>query len=251
MLNNEEDEIVWDTLTFVIGHIVYGGRVTDDHDRTCIMNILDSYITPEIIMDEYKFDLNCINTPPASGSSMADYLKYISELPENDPAELFGMNQNAEIAYQLQESNSMIATILSIQPQTGGSGGGKNSDEIIDTFAAQILEGLPELLTREGSNKELFKQNKMGLMASHTTFLLQEMERFNALVVQIRRTLKELRNAIVGLAVMNEDLDSMYKSMLINQVPDIWAEIAYPSLKPLGTWIDNLQERVLFIRGWL
>merc|ERR1719183_110900 len=42
-------KIPWDTLLFVIGHINYGGRVTDDKDRRCLLAILQQYVTPEIL----------------------------------------------------------------------------------------------------------------------------------------------------------------------------------------------------------
>lgn len=46
---------------------------------------------------------------------------------------------------------------------------------------------------------------------------------------------------------MGEDLEKMYSSMLNNKVPEIWAQIAYPSLKPLSSWVENLKERVVFL----
>ena len=39
--------------------------------------------------------------------------------------------------------------------------------------------------------------------------------------------------------------------MINNKVPDMWASIAYPSLKPLSSWIENLKQRVEVIRAWL
>jgi len=50
---------------------------------------------------------------------------------------------------------------------------------------------------------------------------------------------------------MSEDIDSMYKSMLNNKVPEIWAFHAYPSLKPLASWFENLKQRIEFLRMWL
>mmetsp|Transcript_28379 Transcript_28379/g.28166 ORF Transcript_28379/g.28166 Transcript_28379/m.28166 type:complete len:212 (+) Transcript_28379:2102-2737(+) len=50
---------------------------------------------------------------------------------------------------------------------------------------------------------------------------------------------------------MSEELDQMYGCILINKVPEKWAEYAYPSLKPLGSWVENLCERIEFIRSWL
>ena len=34
------------------------------------------------------------------------------------------------------------------------------------------------------------------------------------------------------------------------QVPDMWAAKAYPSLKPLSSWVTDLMERLDFIRTW-
>jgi dynein heavy chain len=43
----------------------------------------------------------------------------------------------------------------------------------------------------------------------------------------------------------------MYNSILDNKVPGMWEAKAYPSLKPLSSWISNLDLRVEFIKNWL
>ena len=67
----------------------------------------------------------------------------------------------------------------------------------------------------------------------------------------MKRTLEDLKKAIKGVVVMSNELDKMYTSMLNNQVPENWSKVAYPSLRPLGSWVNDLKERVAFIRKWL
>jgi len=50
---------------------------------------------------------------------------------------------------------------------------------------------------------------------------------------------------------MSIELDLMYTSLLNNRVPDNWARVAYPSLKPLSSWFVDLKERVAFMHNWL
>lgn len=50
---------------------------------------------------------------------------------------------------------------------------------------------------------------------------------------------------------MSQELDLMYTSLLTNRVPANWAAVAYPSLKPLASWFEDLKERVAFMRNWL
>jgi dynein heavy chain len=36
----------------------------------------------------------------------------------------------------------------------------------------------------------------------------------------------------------------MYSALMKNLVPKNWEKIAYPSLKPLASWIEDLIERI-------
>ena len=89
----------------------------------------------------------------------------------------------------------MVAIVLSLQPRTTSSKSGMNPDQMVEDLANQIEEGLPEELTREGANSKLFVANKEGLIPSLSTFLLQEMDRFNLLLTIMRKTLSELKKA--------------------------------------------------------
>jgi dynein heavy chain len=91
----------------------------------------------------------------------------------------------------------------------------------------------------------------MDLLPSLTTVLIQESQRFNGLSDVIRKSLKDLIDAIQGLASMSQTLDSMYQSLLNNRVPLLWEESAYPSLKPLASWIRDFKARILFMSNWI
>jgi dynein heavy chain len=40
---------------YTAGHINYGGRVTDDWDRRCLMNVLGGYYNPDVLNEEYIY----------------------------------------------------------------------------------------------------------------------------------------------------------------------------------------------------
>ena len=92
---------------------------------------------------------------------------------------------------------------------------------------------------------------KGGLIAPLSIILLQEMGRFNKLINKVTISLEQLQKGIEGSIVMSQDLDEMYSSILNSQVPETWTKIAYPSLKPLSSWFEDLVKRTEFMRLWL
>lgn len=57
-----------------------------------------------------------------------------------------------------------------------------------------------------------------------------------------------MKKAIKGFVVMNEQLEKMYTSFLNNQVPGMWSNSSYPSMKTLGSWVKDLVLRCDFIQ---
>jgi len=50
---------------------------------------------------------------------------------------------------------------------------------------------------------------------------------------------------------MSEELESIANSLNDNQVPAVWADRGFLSLKPLASWIIDLNERTDFLDAWI
>jgi dynein heavy chain len=101
--------------------------------------------------------------------------------------------------------------VLSIQPREVGGAGGMTPDEIVLEKSKELLDKLPAVLEKAEGNKDLFvAMNAQGIIASLSTVLLQEMEKFNRLLNKMKRSLTDIDLAIKGFIVMGDELDKMY-----------------------------------------
>ena len=246
----ENEELPWEALIYLTGHINYGGRVTDDWDRNCLLSTLKKFYNPDIFEDTYFFSDSGIYRAPNEGK-LSDYKDYIESLPFNDLPEIFGLHENANISYQTHESEKILETILSIQPRESVAAGEKSGDEIVIEFIQTVISTLPEPLDQKQGTAELFVKAEYDLIPSLTTVLLHEIERFNNLLKKMKNSMIDLQKAIKGEIVMSQELDDMYSAILKFQVPQNWKKVSYPSLKPLSSWVSDLKDRVAFMEEWL
>ncbi len=249
MFLEEQPVVPWDALQYVTGMITYGGRVTDDLDRRCMTTILNQYYDENIFNDEHKMSSSGIYFAPPVGP-MDSFVKYIDTLPLTDAPEVFGMNANADISLQANQTRMIVETCLSLQPRKKTAAGGKTGDEIVAELAIEIENRLPKILDMENAGPTTFIKRGEH-MDSLSTVLSQEMDRYNQILVVMSSSLEELQRAIRGEVLMSDELDNMYVGFTNNTVPDNWGLVAYPSLKPLASWVENLIGRVNFMQIWL
>ena len=174
-----------------------------------------------------------------------DYLEAVANWPLQPHPEAFGLHENADITCAQNEVKDLFDTVLSLQPRVS-TGGGKSREDVIDEAAENLLTRMPA----EWLMLDVCKWYPIMYDESQNTVLQQECMRYNKLLNQMNSTLKDVRKALKGLVVMSTELDALSTSLYNNQVPLMWESKAYPSLKPLVLWQEDLLRRCKFIDDW-
>jgi dynein heavy chain, axonemal len=173
----------------------------------------------------------------------------------------------------------VLNSLLELQPNVGqGAQSGGRSEDVVAAIANDLLDQVPPPFNLE----QVMKAKADDPSALHV-ILFQEVERYNMLLVRIRKSCAELLKGVKGLAVMSAgtcqssaasgqmfsrsschtqagivlcdhclhaDLESMVASFLNGKVPPSWLR-TYPSLKPLGSWTRDLLKRIDQFATWV
>ena len=107
-----------------------------------------------------------------------------------------------------------------------------------------LLERLPEIFDMEDI------RSGMEEVTPYAMVCVQEVERMNKLLVEIRRSLLELDLGLKGDLTMSEPMENIMFALAEDRVPASWEKIAYPSLRGLGSWLVNLLQRVSQLSDW-
>lgn len=244
MFLDEQPQVPWDALRFLTGEIIYGGRITDDWDRRCMMSILARFYCPEELEEGYYFSRGTTYyAPPVE--ALPKVIEYINSLPFEDDHDAFAMHANAEISYRRRTSQALVRTLQS----TGGSaGGGSSGNDVVLQVVRDLLGKIPALRENKTMNESLLEEVN-GILNPLTVILKQELERFRNLLLLISNSLKELEKALKGLVAMSPLLENVFQALYVNQVPEEW--LKYPSLKPLSSWFADLLLRIDFFNDWM
>lgn len=228
-------------LNYCAGQCNYGGRVTDDKDRRCLVTILAEYFLPEILVDGYSLNASGTYKMPSDGSRN-DYVKYIETFPLSVSPDVFGFHSNATITKDQNETNLLFKSILLTQAGSSAPGGddedkentdstgdankeeeeeeeqskkgGISRDEIILEVASSNLLKIPELFDMEvAALRYPIKWEE-----SMNTVITQELDRFNSLRNVIVSSLTDIQKAVKGVVVMSDELENLGDSLYYGKV---------------------------------
>ncbi|CAL1680177.1 unnamed protein product [Lasius platythorax] len=246
-LATRESIVPWNSLKYLIGEVMYGGRVMDSYDRRVSYTYMDEYFG-DFLFDEFQpfhFYKDTVDYVIPPEGDRDDYLRFIEELPLVNTPEVFGLHPNAEIGYFTQAVKKMWRHLIELQPQTAVSVTGVSKDEYIDNIAKEISAKMP---VPYDINK--VKRN-FGVAVTPTAIVLfQELERFNRLIETITRTLNQLRKAIAGEIGMDEMLENISAALYNGTLPKEWAKFAPDTQKNLAGWMDHFQRRIDQYTNW-
>jgi dynein heavy chain len=212
---------------------------------------MKSFYNPQLLEGTYKFDRDgtFYSIDPDESDPHASYLAYIDTLPMVASPGVFGMHDNAKIASANNETFSMFEICLSMQADGSGGGGASSRDRIIEAAAKDIFSQVSK--AGQFDVEAIGMQYPVVYEESMNTVLLQECIRYNKLIEALELSLPDLLKALKGLVVMSAELEAIANAIALNQVPKMWASVAYPSMKPCSAWTADLMDRLAFIQNWI
>lgn len=132
--------VSWQTVCYMLGEVMYGGRVTDDFDKRLLTTFTAVWFSETLLQPGFEF-FKGYRVPMTR--NLNNYVDYIASLPPSDTPEVFGLHPNADITYQINTAKGILDTILSVQPKEGGGGGGETRESIVYQLADDMLRKLP------------------------------------------------------------------------------------------------------------
>jgi len=244
----ENDEnIPWGSLKYLIGDAMYGGRVSDNWDRRILVNYCDEFFGDFLFDDCQRFffskkeqngdlDYGC-----PTGNQLGDLTGEVETLPLTNSPSVFGLHPNAEISYFLDATKRMWKDLIDLQPRTGGGGGGGSREDYIGAVAGDIAGKVPDV--HDLVEVRMLIEQKNGIPTPEQVVLLQELERYNKLTKLMKTNLVDLQRAMVGEIGMSDALDQIGDALFNGFLPTAWLRWSPSSEKPIGSWMNHFVAR--------
>ena len=234
-------KVPWDDLKFLFGEIIYGGHIVEDWDRRLASAYLDSYMREELL-DSIELFPQFRSPGPGLSHRNASTL-----IQDSFPAETplaFGLHPNAEIGFRLREADALGGAMLSLQPREAGGEAGASTEERARTVLDDTMERLPEEFDLESI------RGRAEEVTPYVMVAIQETERMNVLLKEIRRSLVELDLGLKGDLTMSPPMERLMRALAGDAVPASWEKVAWHSMRTLGSWMLNLIQRCAQLENW-
>lgn len=114
---NKEEAIPWNSLKYLIGEAMYGGRVTDDFDRRVLVCYLDEYMGDFLFEKNREFFFAKVDEITYSLPKLLNlegYINTVNEIPIINSPAVFGLHPNAEIMYYTNAAKDLWDNLLSL-----------------------------------------------------------------------------------------------------------------------------------------
>lgn len=247
MFLNEYEQIQFDALKYLTGECNYGGRVTDDWDRRCLITLIHQFYSPLLIEqgESYHYDDSGQYYSPDL-DNYEDFIRHIQNLPDMTQPGVFGLHQNADISRGQKNTDSLMESIVKIGGSANAGSSEASQNEKIINMVLDIQNRLPENFDIDAA----LQKYPTDYLQSMNTVFVQEIGRFNRLLIRIRSSLHEVIKAIKGLIAMSIELENLVDSINHGKIPQLWLNVSYPSLKLLGDYVNDFLERIKHLQKW-
>lgn len=253
---DSNDAIPWASLRFLSGEIFYGGHISDQWDYRLCKTLLKRFVHEGIFSGSEL--LPGLAPPPADGTD--DQLERVSEAlaaqewPRDsklgDAPSIFGLPRNTALKRKAREARELCSNLFAINLLSGPSESHARLRDV--AFTGRLSAQAARILTRLPSPFEMETLERLVDRCDPFAALFRlEAVRLSALLEVLAQSLMGLADGLNCVAPLTAEAEGLITPLETNQVPPLWEQHAWPSLRPLGSWLVDLQARHAQLQSWV
>jgi len=223
----------------------------NENDRLLCVTYLEHFLRDELLdeMELFPFakDEKGVSFKSPSPTTYDRYLEHIDTELRGDTPIAFGLHPNAEIGFRTEQSETLLRTLLELQPRDAAASGG--DDKSPRAMAATAMGEFVDMFGEVSFDVDGV-QSAMEEVGPFQNVLILELKQMNALLQRIKKTLSTLKMGFDGKLTMSDEMERLETELALDKVPVAWAKLAWPSQRPLSSWRHNLQMRVQQLSDW-
>jgi dynein heavy chain len=148
--------------------------------------------------------------------------------------------------FQADADHDDGASTAKVSPPPSSASAASIDSATLLKLAESVLAALPAPI----EELELQRNHPCVYERPLAAVLHAECNRYNGLLRCVRASLRDMSDALLGIGSLSTRTESEAADLVVGRVPAAWAEAAYPSRRPLGSWVEDLSRRVAFFRDW-
>mmetsp|Transcript_3970 Transcript_3970/g.12355 ORF Transcript_3970/g.12355 Transcript_3970/m.12355 type:complete len:1069 (+) Transcript_3970:10200-13406(+) len=242
--NQQEGDVtkLFASLQRCVGEHVYMGRVNDE-DRHLLMVLLNRFCNPDVLRPGHALSSSGEFRMPLQDGGQHSWLRTIDALPEAATLEFLGLHECANARRNKSETLELLASI-SLTDGIEMEDGEQAALQCTSRKVGKLLTLIPPSL---GQDETRIRRQRDNCFLN--SVILQEVCRYDALLVVIRRTLADIQSALEGqTSVRSRDA---LQSVMCDNIPGAWYPDSYFSVDRLTPYIHDLARRCDFFASWL
>ena len=232
-------------LQHLLGDVVYGGKVTESFDSRILRVHLSELFDENALNQEWFKPSELPGYRVKFDTDKSSFRSFIDALPSMDNPALFGQHTNAEMTSRVEEVNCMLSNISKMNNRSKESFNTNKMERY--EFILATLNRIPIPFHKDNlSQYQKISDPKDAVQV----FFGQEIQRYNEMLSQIQRTKGDIHKLIKGLILPSSKIEVVVEDLSNSRVPVEWGKY-YDSTKTLGSWVDDLCQRVDQLNTWL
>ena len=240
------------TLIYLLSKCTYGGRMEDELDTRTLETYLEAVCAAAASEKDGGGSLmlnSSIGIGQVPVESHEEMMRFISKLPSDASHLIMAMSEANHIQKNEMEGKRLLeklGTLKGLKLEGDAShaeeGDDEGEDGSADAFDSEeeglrkkitaLMDDIPDAFELAEQETEILK-----------LVLAQELQKYNLLLETMRDTLADALRALDGQCLVTEAISELLDSVQEDDIPEVWMDVAYPTMEDLSGFMEDLKER--------